>query len=189
MATDGSGLPGSAVLETLAAAGAPLAGVRALATIPLEQALAAGLVLSRSDATLLRSLPVVLARAARALDWVAMERLAREADVLAVLGLVAELAGRLANLPELERRASTWWSPPSPTGSSSLRATSSTRSWPGKARPRSRRGGASCSTSERTPSAASSSGTLRRFDNAELTDFLRRVDRELAAPAVILLFS
>jgi hypothetical protein len=100
------------VRASLAAAGAPLAGVRASATFSLEDAIVAGLTLSRSDATVLRVLPLVLARAANRLDWTHLEQAARDRGLLPVLGLVAELAGHYSGLHDLERRAASWWTPP-----------------------------------------------------------------------------
>ena len=62
-----------AVAETLVALGAPLGAWSPHARLPLEEALVAGLVRSRADATVLRALPVVLLRNWRDLAWPALE--------------------------------------------------------------------------------------------------------------------
>lgn len=100
-----------AAAETLVAFGAPLAAWRARAHQPLEQALATALRRARTDATLLRSLPVVLALNWRQLDWNQLEERARGLDVLETLGMLVELTADLARLPELGPIAQRWWKP------------------------------------------------------------------------------
>jgi hypothetical protein len=95
--------------ETLVALGAPLAGVEAHASLTAEQALALALTRARSDATILRVLPVVLARHWRTLDWPQLEAQARTDGTLGTLGMLLELTGDLAHLPELKERAARHW--------------------------------------------------------------------------------
>ena len=97
--------------ETLVAFGAPLAAWRAHAHQPLEQALVTAFQRARTDATLLRSLPVVLALNWRRLDWTQLEQRATALGVLETLGMLVELTAELAHLPELAPRAERWWKP------------------------------------------------------------------------------
>jgi hypothetical protein len=101
----------SAAAETLVAFGAPLAAFRAHVRQPLEQALVTGLLRASTDATVLRSLPVVLARNWRHLDWTQLEEKARAVQVLETLGMLVELTADLAHLPDLRSRAERWWAP------------------------------------------------------------------------------
>ena len=97
--------------ETLVAMGAPLAGFRPQLHGSLESALARSLEFSRTNATLLRVLPIVLARWWRRLDWARLEQEARELGALETLGMLTELTASLANAPELAERARVWWRP------------------------------------------------------------------------------
>jgi hypothetical protein len=101
----------SASAETLVAFGAPLAAFRAHVRQPLEEALVAALLCASTDATVLRSLPVVLALNWRRVDWTKLEEQARTGQVLETLGMVVELTADLAHLPELGLRAQRWWAP------------------------------------------------------------------------------
>jgi hypothetical protein len=100
------------VAETLVAFGAPLGAWSPRAHLPLEQALVAGLVQSRADATVLRALPVVLLRNWRDLAWPALEQSARQAGVTSALGMLVELTAKLAGVPDLEAKVAGW---PRPT--------------------------------------------------------------------------
>src|SRR5260370_1309172 len=100
-----------ATAETLVAMGAPLAGFRAQTRMPPETALTRGLAFARTNATLLRVLPVVLARWSKRLDWDQLEEEARGLGALDVLGMLTELTGSLAGAPELTERARRWWQP------------------------------------------------------------------------------
>ena len=91
--------------ETLVAMGAPLAGFRPQLNGSPESAVARGLTFARTNATLLRVLPIVLARWWKTLDWARLEQEARELGALETLGMLTELTGSLANAPELAERA------------------------------------------------------------------------------------
>jgi len=97
--------------ETLVAMGAPLAGWAARPHLAPEEALATGLQLASEDATVLRVLPLVLAKNWTRLDWQSLEHLVRERNLLELLGMLVELTGQLTHAPELSRKARTWWSP------------------------------------------------------------------------------
>jgi len=83
------------VRETLAAFGAPLLGWRPVASEPLESALVQALVLSHRDATLLRVLPVVVARNRRSRQFARLRELARTHGAVAELGMLLDLTGSL----------------------------------------------------------------------------------------------
>ncbi len=101
-----------ATAETLVAMGAPLSGWRPNRRLEPEAALAFALRFSSTDASLLRSLPVVLARTWRDLDWGKLENSARAQGSLALLGMLTELTASLAGLPQLAEKARSWWRPP-----------------------------------------------------------------------------
>ncbi|MBI5545690.1 MAG: hypothetical protein HY901_17520 [Deltaproteobacteria bacterium] len=90
--------------ETLAALGAPLAGEHPQEHMNLEDALVAGLQAARCDGTLLRVLPVVLAKNLDHLDWQALKQGARRRKLKAELGLLVELTADLLDRPELCRQ-------------------------------------------------------------------------------------
>lgn len=90
--------------ETLAAFGAPLAGERPQEHMNLEDAIVAGLQAARCDGTLLRVLPVVLAKNLDHLDWQALKEGARRRKLKAELGLLVELTADLLDRPELRRQ-------------------------------------------------------------------------------------
>ena len=80
-----------------------------------EAALAFALRFASTDASLLRSLPVVLARTWRELDWNKLESSARAQGALDLLGMVTELTASLADVKELGEKARPWGSPPRET--------------------------------------------------------------------------
>ena len=94
----------AATAETLVALGAPLSGWRPNRRLAPEVALAFALRFASTDASLLRSLPVVLARTWRELDWSKLEKSARAQDSLALLGMLTELTASLAALKNSVRR-------------------------------------------------------------------------------------
>ena len=98
-------------VETLVAMGAPLAGFRPQLHGSPESAVARSLTFSQTNATLLRVLPIVLARWWKTLDWARLEQEARDMGALDTLGMLTELTGSLANAPELAERARAWWRP------------------------------------------------------------------------------
>lgn len=97
-------VPPSAVRESLVAWGAPLPE-RPRPSLDLADAVVRGLALARRDATVLRVLPVVVARHAETFDWAALEEGARRAKLRAELGMLLDLTADLANLPSLRERA------------------------------------------------------------------------------------
>lgn len=101
-----------ATAETLVALGAPLTGWRPNRRLAPEAALAFALRFASTDASLLRSLPVVLARTWRDLDWGKLEDSARAQGSLPLLGMLTELTASLAGLPQLAEKARRWWRPP-----------------------------------------------------------------------------
>jgi len=105
----------AATAETLVSLGAPLSGWRPHRRLAPEAALASALLFASTDASILRSLPVVLARTWRELDWSKLEKSARAQDSLALLGMLTELTASLAGLKELGEKARRWWTPPRET--------------------------------------------------------------------------
>jgi hypothetical protein len=89
--------------DSLIAWGAPLSGERAEAHEGLEDTLLAGLAAARRDGTILRVLPVVLARNLSQLDWRALREGARARKLKAELGMLVELTADLLDRPELRR--------------------------------------------------------------------------------------
>jgi hypothetical protein len=84
--------------QELAAHGAPLvtpAPAEGFAPRPLEAVLLDALEAAHSDATLLRVLPLVLARNAAKLDWAVLKQGARRRKLKAELGMLADLTGDL----------------------------------------------------------------------------------------------
>src|SRR4051812_38886743 len=104
-----------ATAETLVALGAPLSGWRPYRRLAPEVALALALRFARTDASLLRSLPIVLARTWRELDWSKLETSVQDQDSLALLGMLTELTASLAGVPELGEKARRLWRPPRET--------------------------------------------------------------------------
>jgi hypothetical protein len=91
--------------ECLVAYGAPLAAYRGVASKPPEEALMDGLALSHEDATVLRVLPVVIARNHTRLDFERLRMLARQGDREAELGMLLELTAEVAGLAHLAHEA------------------------------------------------------------------------------------
>ena len=85
------------VRESLAAWGAPLAGVRPRKHHPLNEAILRGLEEARRDGTVLRVLPVVLARHRDELDWKGLREDARRRKLKAELGFLADVSALLLN--------------------------------------------------------------------------------------------
>ena len=104
-----------ATVQTLVALGAPLAGWSPRTLLSPENAFVSALRFASKNAFLLRALPVVLARNWRSLDWAVLEESARAMGVLDRLGMVTELTGSLAGMPELTATAKRWWQPPAQT--------------------------------------------------------------------------
>jgi DNA-binding transcriptional ArsR family regulator len=93
------------VRRSLAAYGAPLLGEEPRAFYSLVEALLRGLRLARKDATVLRVLPVVLAKHAQELDWTDLKERARGMNLRAELGMLLDLTGTVAGLSELRTQA------------------------------------------------------------------------------------
>lgn len=87
--------------ESLAAWGAPLAGVRPRKHHSLNEVLLRGLEEARRDGTVLRVLPVVVARNRRALDWPALREESRRRKLKAEFGFLGELCADLLGDPSL----------------------------------------------------------------------------------------
>ncbi len=89
------------VRPSLAAHGAPLQGVTPREAYSLTETVLRGLKAARTDPTVLRVLPVVLAKRARDLDWIELKEGARRMNLKAELGVLLELTGTAAGLPDL----------------------------------------------------------------------------------------
>lgn len=85
------------VRVNLAKAGAPVVTISPSSAphLPLEESLVLGLKLARKDASVARSLPIAFARNKKNLDFAKLEFLARENNVLQVLGLYLDLTASL----------------------------------------------------------------------------------------------
>jgi DNA-binding transcriptional ArsR family regulator len=92
------------VRRSLAAYGAPLAGEEPRATLKLSETLVRALKLARRDATVLRVLPVVLAKHATELNWTDLFEQAHRANVRSELGMLLDLTADVARLPNLRTR-------------------------------------------------------------------------------------
>ena len=90
---------------SLAAYGAPLMSDAPRAALSLSDAVLRGLRAARTDATLLRVLPVVVAKNASRFDWSELREQARRMNLKAELGMLLELTGHAAGLPEVEAQA------------------------------------------------------------------------------------
>jgi DNA-binding transcriptional ArsR family regulator len=97
-------VPQASVRESLAAYGAPL-GERPGATLPLHEALLQGLKQARRDATVLRTLPVVVRKNVTKLDWSALKERARRLNLKAELGMLLDLTATVAQMPSLHEHA------------------------------------------------------------------------------------
>jgi hypothetical protein len=93
------------VRRSLAAYGAPLAGEEPKPSFSLPETLLRGLRAARGDATVLRVLPVVVAKHAEELDWKDLTERARRMNLRAELGMLLELTAKVADLPNLRARA------------------------------------------------------------------------------------
>jgi hypothetical protein len=93
------------VYESLVAYGAPLANWAPRLHLRLEEVLPWALRLARGNATVLRVLPLVLARHATELDWELLEDRARAVGQEAELGFLLELTAELTARDELAHRA------------------------------------------------------------------------------------
>jgi hypothetical protein len=89
----------SVTRASLAALGAPLAVVKPVLRCAPHEAVIQGIELAREDGTLLRVLPVVLARNEDTLDWSALKELARRRKLKAELGMLLELTSQLTERP------------------------------------------------------------------------------------------
>ena len=98
----------AAVRESLTAYGAPLPE-EPTASLRLPEALLQGLELARHDATLLRTLPVVVALHARDLDWDELRDRARRMRLTPELGMLLDLTAEVAGEPALHEHASSFW--------------------------------------------------------------------------------
>ncbi len=95
------------VRRSLAAYGAPLLGEEPKAVFPLAETLLRGLKTARKDATVLRVLPVVVAKHVQDLDWTDLAERARRMNLRAELGMLLDLTADVADLPELHARTET----------------------------------------------------------------------------------
>jgi DNA-binding transcriptional ArsR family regulator len=90
---------------SLAAYGAPLAGVEPRVEMSREAAVVEALAESRRDATLLRILPVVLLKNEADFDWGALLELARKRKLKDELGMMLELTAEVSGRRSLRERA------------------------------------------------------------------------------------
>jgi hypothetical protein len=99
--------PGDAkkVRESLAAWGAPLAGVQRVKRHSLHEALLHGLHEAQKDGTVLRVLPTVLARHVGEVDWRGLREDARRQKLKAELGLLVELTAAMTDNAELRTQS------------------------------------------------------------------------------------
>ncbi len=99
--------PGSTglVMESLVAAGAPLWHWEPREHMSREELLPLALSLSHTDATVLRVLPLVLAKSWSGLNWRRVVQLAESVGELPALGMLVDLTGELTNDPSMAARA------------------------------------------------------------------------------------
>src|SRR5258708_24432521 len=97
-----------AVRQALKALGAPLAETDPVVHFAPEEAVVRAVRLLYADATLLRVLPVVVARRSKAWDWNRFAALATDDSTLRRLGMVVELSGWLAGDSKLRAHARLW---------------------------------------------------------------------------------
>lgn len=98
--------PDGDVRRSLVAYGAPLVGEEARQVYSLPETILRGLRAARADATVLRVLPVVVAKHATTLDWTDLKAGARRMNLRAELGMLLDLTAKVATLPELRAHAS-----------------------------------------------------------------------------------
>ncbi len=96
--------PDDAVKETLAAYGAPLLAYQADRHMALEVALVKALRLAKHDLTLLKVLPVVVAKNAQSLNWTALKENAKREKLKAELGMLVEMTADFAQKPDLKEK-------------------------------------------------------------------------------------
>jgi DNA-binding transcriptional ArsR family regulator len=104
----GSSVPTRALADprpSLAAYGAPLAGVEPRVEMRLEPAVVEALAESRRDATLLRVLPVVLLKNEADFDWDALLEMAKRRKLKDELGMMLELTAEASGRQSLGKRA------------------------------------------------------------------------------------
>ncbi len=92
------------VKETLAAYGAPLLAYKPYRHMSLEKAMVKALRLAKHDASLLKVLPVVVAKNAQALNWVALKENAKRDKLKAELGMLVDLTADVARKPDLKEK-------------------------------------------------------------------------------------
>jgi DNA-binding Lrp family transcriptional regulator len=97
-------LDDAVVKETLTAYGAPLLAYKAGRHMPLEVALVRALRLAKRDGTLLKVLPVVVAKNAQTLNWAALKENAKREKLKAELGMLVEMTADYAQKPELKEK-------------------------------------------------------------------------------------
>jgi hypothetical protein len=90
--------------ESLVAWGAPLAGEKSVAHLTLNEALLDGLKASHHDGTLLRVLPVVLAKNLEKIDWSSLKEESRRRKLKAELGMIVELTADLVGRDDIKER-------------------------------------------------------------------------------------
>lgn len=111
-AASGKPAPGAGdrdVRRSLIAHGAPLLGERQKAVFGLAETILRGLKAARNDATILRVLPVVIAKRAKELDWTDLAERARRMNLRAELGMLLDLTADVADIPDLKARAKELW--------------------------------------------------------------------------------
>lgn len=91
--------------ESLAAHGAPLAGVQPAQHFPLEKTLLMGLAAAKTDGTLLRVLPLVVAKNRCRIQWKDLKEGAHKDRLKSELGMLLELTGKLIHDDELQNQA------------------------------------------------------------------------------------
>ena len=92
---------GRALRESLVFWGAPLGNVKGKQHVTLCEALLAGLEAARTDGTVLRVLPTMLAKHLDDVDWVELKEQARRRKLKAEVGWLIELTVRLTGRNEL----------------------------------------------------------------------------------------
>lgn len=93
------------VYEALAFYGAPLVGVRPVRSLPLEELLPRALEVAPEDATILRSLPLVIARNREHIDWSLLHAESVRVGQVAATGMLLEMTAKLLDDGDLERHA------------------------------------------------------------------------------------
>lgn len=93
------------VRESLAAYGAPLLGDEPRRHYTLSDTVLRGLKLARTDATVLRVLPLVVFKHVRDFDWTDLRERARRMNLKAELGMLLDLTSDVASLPAVRAEA------------------------------------------------------------------------------------